>query len=321
MHNYSSIQKFLHDFVLKKKFINKSLFELEKIIFSKNLEIKNKSHIFITGLPRSGSTTLLNFFHSSNQFKSLTYKNMPFVLSPNFSKFLNKKTVQKVERLHSDGIFFNNESPEAFDEVFFNNDEKFIKDELENYIKLILISGNKSKYLSKNNFNYQRINLIKSILPNSMFLILIRDPIQQSRSLLKQHLNFSNLQKRDDFIKRYMDYLGHKEFGLSHKSWNKSVKFKNFNDINYWLEQWFFFYENIYKNYKSNKNCFFLIYEKLSNPSYIESLLKEIKLDNFENMNFNYFKNFNKNEINIDFDAEIYENSINIYNKFISLKT
>ena len=46
MHNYSSIQKFLHDFILKKKFINKSLFELEKIIFSKNLEIKNKSHIF-----------------------------------------------------------------------------------------------------------------------------------------------------------------------------------------------------------------------------------------------------------------------------------
>ena len=83
----------------------------------------------------------------------------------------------------------------------------------------------------------------------------------------------------------------------------------------------FFFYENIYKNFKSNKNCFFLIYEKLSNPNYIESLLKEIKLDNFENMNFNYFKNFNKNQINISFNSDIYENSINIYNKFVSLKT
>jgi hypothetical protein len=39
MQNYSCIQKFLHDFVLSKKFINKSLFELEKIIY---LKIKNK---------------------------------------------------------------------------------------------------------------------------------------------------------------------------------------------------------------------------------------------------------------------------------------
>ena len=31
MQNYSNIQKFLHDFVLSKKFINKSLFEIEKM--------------------------------------------------------------------------------------------------------------------------------------------------------------------------------------------------------------------------------------------------------------------------------------------------
>ena len=61
MQNYSFIQKFLHDFVLSKKFINKSLFELEKIIFLKNKDIKDQSHIFITGLPRSGSTILLKF--------------------------------------------------------------------------------------------------------------------------------------------------------------------------------------------------------------------------------------------------------------------
>ena len=35
MQNYSNIQKFLHDFVLSKKIINKSLFELEKIIYLK----------------------------------------------------------------------------------------------------------------------------------------------------------------------------------------------------------------------------------------------------------------------------------------------
>ena len=90
MHNYSKIQKFLHDFVLSKKFINKSLFEIEKIIFLKNKQIKDQSHIFITSLPRSGTTSLLNFLYYSNQYSSLTYRNMPFVLSPNFTKFFHQ---------------------------------------------------------------------------------------------------------------------------------------------------------------------------------------------------------------------------------------
>ena len=70
MQNYNKIQKFLHDFVLSKKFINKSLFELEKIIYLKNKDIKNQSHIFITGLPRSGTTSILNFVNSSNHYAS-----------------------------------------------------------------------------------------------------------------------------------------------------------------------------------------------------------------------------------------------------------
>ena len=56
MYNYNSIQKFLHDFVLNKKFINKSLFEIEKIIYLKNKDMRNQSHVFITGMPRSGTT-------------------------------------------------------------------------------------------------------------------------------------------------------------------------------------------------------------------------------------------------------------------------
>ena len=91
MQNYSFVQKFLHDFALSKKFINKSLFELEKIVYLKNKDIKNQSHVFITGLPRSGTTSLLNFLFSSDEYASLKYRNMPFVLSPNFSKLFNKK--------------------------------------------------------------------------------------------------------------------------------------------------------------------------------------------------------------------------------------
>ena len=93
MQHYSGIQKFL----LSKKFINKSLFE--KLIYLKNEDIKKNIHVFETKLPRSGTTSILNFIHSTDQYASLTYRNMPFVLSPHFSKIFNTKNVSK-ERLH-----------------------------------------------------------------------------------------------------------------------------------------------------------------------------------------------------------------------------
>ena len=316
MQNYSGIQKFLHDLVLSKKFINKSLFELEKIIYLKNKDIKNQSHIFITGLPRSGTTSLLNFIYSSDHYASLTYKNMPFILSPNFSKLFNKKNISKKERLHGDGISYDINSPEALDEIFFNNDEEFIKNELVNYIQLILLSESKDKYLSKNNLNFKRINLINSILPNSKFLIPIREPLQHTYSLLNQHLNFSQLQQGNDFIRRYMNYLGHNEFGLNHKPWNNPINFKDLNDINYWLEQWCLYYQDILKNYQSYDNCFFIIYEELTNQNYLKVLLEKIYFNQVENLNLNYFKNSNKKEIDIDYAKDIYENAKDIYTDF-----
>ncbi len=316
MQNYSGIQKFLHDLVLSKKFINKSLFEIEKIIYLKNKDIKNQSHIFITGLPRSGTTSLLNFIYSSDHYASLTYKNMPFILSPNFSKLFNKKNVSKKERLHNDGISYDINSPEALDEIFFNNDDEFIKNELVNYIQLILFSESKDKYLSKNNLNFKRIDLINSILPNSKFLIPIREPLQHAYSLFNQHLNFSQLQQGNDFIRRYMNYLGHNEFGLNHKPWNNPINFKDLNDINYWLEQWCLFYQDILKNYQSYDNCFFIIYEELTNQNYLKVLLEKIYLNQVENLNFNYFKNSNKKEIDIDYSKDIYENANDIYANF-----
>ena len=318
MQNYSNIQKFLHDFVLSKKIINKSLFELEKIIYlkNKNKDIKNQSHVFITGLPRSGTTSLLNFLFSSDEYASLTYNNMPFILSPHFSKLFNKKNTPKKERVHGDGIAFDINSPEALDEVFFNNDDQFVKHELENYIQLILLSNKKKKYLSKNNLNYKRINLINSILPNSIFLIPIREPLQHANSLLNQHLHFSQLQKEDDFIRRYMNYLEHNEFGLNHKPWNDPINYQDRGKIDYWLEQWFLFYKDIYNKYQSYTNCYFVLYEELTNANYIKTLLKKINFSEFENINLNYFKNSNKKEIERKYSLDKYKKIIEIYNNF-----
>ena len=316
MQKYSGIQKFLHDFVLSKKFINKSLFELEKIIYLKGKEIKNQNHIFITGLPRSGTTSILNFIFLSNEFASLTYKNMPFILSPNFSKLFYKKNIPLKERLHGDGINFDLNSPEALDEVFFNNEKKFIKNELLNYIKLILISENKNKYLSKNNLNYKRINLINSILPNSVFLITIREPIQHAYSMLNQHLHFCKLQKENDFTRRYMNYLGHNEFGLNHISWNKPIEYRDFNNINYWLEQWCLFYQKIIDNYQSHDKCIFIVYEELTNSNYIQKLSNTINFYKNKNLDLNFFKNSNKNKLDISCSDYTKKIANEIYDNF-----
>ncbi len=319
MQNYKGIQKFLHDFVLSNKFINNSLFELEKIIYLKNNDISNQKHIFISGLPRSGTTSLLNFIYSCQDFASLTYKHMPFILSPNLFKIFNKKKIPPKERLHGDGIKFDINSPEAFDEIFFNNDDEFIKNELLNYINLILNSERKTKYLSKNNLNFKRVNLITSLLPNSIFLIPIREPAQHSYSLFCQHLRFSKLQKKDDFVRRYMNYLSHNEFGLNHKPWNNPIKFKDLNNINYWLEQWNLFYKKILNNYQNHNNCFFIIYEELFNQVYIKKLLNKIGINQNKNIDFNYFRNSNKAKISLDLDDIFLKNANDIYKSFLNL--
>jgi len=281
--------------------------------------MKNLSNIFITSLPRSGTTSLLNFIYSSNQYASLTYRDMPFVLSPNFSKLFNKTNISKTGRLHNDGINYDINSPEALDEIFFRNDDEFLKNELLSYIRLILNSEKKRNYLSKNNHNFKRIDLISSILPNSIFLIPIREPLQQAYSLLNQHLHFSQLQQNNDFIRRYMNYLGHNEFGLNHESWNNSIIYNNFNDINYWLEQWCLFYENIFKKYQSYNNCIFIIYEELISSNYVKILLEKINLKETENLKLDYFKNSYKEEMNINFCKSTYSKASNIYAKFKKL--
>ncbi len=322
MNHYNSFQKILHDLILGNKFIGLSLFEIEKILYSrKKKDFQDNQHIFITSLPRSGTTTLLNLIFSSGQFGSLKYSNMPFLPSPNLSKLFNQKKIQTKERLHKDGITFDLSSPEAFDEFYFINLSNEIKKnhyDFKEYVDLILHSQVKERYLSKNNSNYKRINFLQSLFPKSIFLIPIRDPLQHANSLLRQHINFSEIQQKDDFVKRYMGYLGHHEFGLNHKYWNKPIEYTDPRQLNYWIEQWYLFYTKIYENFKDNKNCFFLLYENFSNKDYMQEFLKSFSI---ENMDFNILKNSQNKKIDSNFNQENLEKAKVIYNKFLEIKS
>ena len=143
---YSYLEKKLHNICLGNEIIKKSLFEIEKILFHKSIPVTNNNHVFVTGLPRSGTTALLELIYSSNEFGSLTYRDMPFVISPNlFSKFSWKRKLDKKERMHSDGLFYDLDTPEAFEEVFFStfSNDSNLSQKFQKYVQLVLIKTKK----------------------------------------------------------------------------------------------------------------------------------------------------------------------------------
>ena len=76
----------------------------------------NRKHVFITGLARSGTTALLYKMYSSEKFSSFTYKNLPFILSPNLARlflYLTRRKTKLIERYHNDGLFIDSNSPEC----------------------------------------------------------------------------------------------------------------------------------------------------------------------------------------------------------------
>ena len=121
--DYSFLSKILHHLALGNNFIPEMLHDIELTIFKKKLELINlKPHIFVCGLPRSGTTILMRSLYETKQFASLTYRDMPFILSPNlWSKIIGHKikSYPSKERAHGDNILINIDSPEALDEIFW----------------------------------------------------------------------------------------------------------------------------------------------------------------------------------------------------------
>jgi len=143
-----------------------------------------------------------------------------------------------------------------------------IINKFRSYIGSVLASKkspSSDRYLSKNNNNILRIPSILNSFPNALIIIPFRDPVQQANSLLLQHRRFHEKQKEDSFVRHYMNWLVHHEFGGNHKPFcfpNESSQFKDLDDINYWLELW----NNTYKwlsQYRM-KPVVFLSYEQFT---------------------------------------------------------
>lgn len=313
MNNYSRLQQLLHQFALSSKLMREIAFDVENTFLNESHYSDN--HVFVSGLARSGTTILLNALFESEEFSSLSYKDMPFVLAPNFwSRFSSKRKDHNfIERAHGDGIKISTESPEAFEEVFWrtfsdksNNSIKKFQD----YVQLINQKYSKTRYLSKNNQNIRRLELISQIFPCSKILIPFRDPVQHSISLLSQHIKFINESKEDIFINKYMKWIGHTEFGPSYQPIKDcALIYENYFDINHWLEQWLRTYEDCLVKFSNKQNFIFICYESLCNDSSIwPSILNKVGIE--EIYEFNFIESSKKTITGADKDLEFKCNEI-----------
>lgn len=262
--DYSDWSKLLHHIILDNYNLAKGLFFLEKRIYSKRIRGDSKKFLIVSGLARAGTTALTKLIYRSGKFHSLTYANLPFLLSVNiWRKFYNPKEAKLKQRAHGDRVLFGYNTVEAFEEYFF---KAFLKDGFVREFSLVqhdidtgtfanylvyqdLIRRKKNSntiYLAKNNNLILRYRSLRALNPDFKAIFLFRDPLDHSLSLLKQHRRFSKLQNEDHFVKEYMDWLGHHEFGLN----QKYFAFQEFpweNDftkdsINYWIFVWIDYY-------------------------------------------------------------------------------
>lgn len=255
MPDYTRLSRVLHRVVLGSPLIAEPLWSIERRLFSGSPDRHNA--VYITGLARAGSTALLQALHDSGAFAALTYRDMPFVLAPNlWSRLtgLHPATLPRRERPHKDGLVEDANSPEGLEEVFWRETlgATYIHDrdlsvhrvsaatvcQLRDYQSLVCRRYGKDRYLAKNNNMILRLASLAPQTPDTRFLVLFRHPVAQALSLLDQHQRFS---VSDFFVRDYMTWLVHHEFGATHRPFRFSdvdPSNRSRDTFEYWLERW-----------------------------------------------------------------------------------
>lgn len=310
--NYSALDKALHHLVFKNWSIMSAISDIESKMYKNKLSsIEIKAPVFITALPRAGTTLLLDICHNSGEFATHTYKDMPFLMTPILWNTLSKNfrvEEKSMLRAHGDGMSISSESPEAFEEIFWKNFwlshykkesitpwkdntfeafDEFFKEHIK---KLIYIKDKENKslrYISKNNLNISRISYLKKMFPDSIIIVPFRHPLEHANSLLKQHLNFSNMHENDSFSSKYMEDIGHFDFGKNFKpilfdelcTYNISQADK----LTFWLKYWIDTYTYILNEHE--KEVVFLCYEDFCTQPhmYLNKLSKILNIEDRKN--------------------------------------
>lgn len=297
---YKLLDRILHRLALGSATVAEISFDLDQSISRPSAAAAGEGrHVFITGLARAGTTILMRRFHETGMFRSLTYRDMPFVLAPNLWRriSIDSRNIEAAERAHGDGIRVDADSPESFDEAFWRvfDGESYIRDDMliaheptddhiesfRRYVGAVLSSTGATRYLSKNNNNLLRLPAIRRAFPNALVLAPFREPRAHAASLLRQHRKFVQAQQEDPFILKYMNWLGHHEFGLGRRPFmaNRVRAAPNADpeSMDYWLGLWIDVYSWMLETVCAD--VVFVCYEDLcSDPAIWRSLAERAGL-------------------------------------------
>ena len=293
---YSFGDRLLHRMAFAHPVIQKALGEIESDIFAKKFSGQTSAQpVFVTGLPRAGTTLLLELLFKTGEFATFTYREMPFPLAPLLWASLTasgRKAASAKERAHGDGMEVSFDSPEAFEEVawltYLRNayvGEKRLsplqpdavtaefRDAFKTLVRKICAAqapdGGTRRYLSKNNANISRIDALRAIFPDATILICLRDPASHVRSLMTQHQRFLSLHQSDAFAQSYMEWIGHYDFGANFRPIDfagRGFSSAEAGDVNFWLRYWIDAYS--YAARRIDEKAGFIAYERmLSDPA------------------------------------------------------
>lgn len=272
---YSFAERTLHQVAFNTTLAQLSVADLEDSFFKKRMSrAENDQPVFITGLPRGGTTLALDMMHRLDEFASHRYRDMPFLLTPLFWNRFSRRFQQADqlrERAHGDGMQVSVDSPEALEEVVWKafwgkqyltdriltwptrpneSFNEFFTNHMAKIIAIKAADGSPCRYVSKNNLNISRIDYLLENYPGAMVIVPFRDPVRQAHSLLKQHRNFLKIHEQDAFARTYMEAVGHYDFGMNIRpvdfdGWLDGRAFTEYQDINFWLEYWLHAYEHL----------------------------------------------------------------------------
>lgn len=330
---YSELSQLFHRLVLDNYHIGRKLLAGQIKNIGAEASFKGDySRVLITGLARSGTTALTKELAKRGPFASLDYSNMPVLLAPRLwaKVYKPRKNNESSERAHGDGIKVGLASVEALEEYFFKvlkNDTYITEDGLlehhltqeENNLYRRYqnsIAGEKI-YLAKNNNTLLRLKSLLQLNSDLAVFMLIRHPLQHAYSLMVQHESFCAQQKTDPFVKEYMDWLGHHEFGEGERPFifnGKGDQTGAGKDLNFWLERWV----NYYRQIEVQENLFLIRYEDfLQNPKGVLNLFQS-KLS--ITLNYGEIKVFKKNDEPVETtNPELLAQANAIYSKLSKL--
>lgn len=292
---YSRWDRLLHKLAFGTVALQKALADLEDRIYAPRLRgIALDRPVFITSLPRAGTTLLLEILSARHDFAAHTYRQMPFLLIPLLWDALTRSfqtAGADVERAHGDGLTVSYDSAEAFEEVLWRAfhprqyqrdriapwtaDGPWFSDEfgafMQSHVRKVLAlrmdnRGTPGRYVSKNNGNIARLPTLAQLFPDAALVIPFRNPTCHAASMWRQHQRFAKIHAAEAFTRQYMADIGHFEFGanlrpVDFNGWLDRKDRAAADTARFWLQYWCAAFQYILALPDSNR--IFVSYDRL----------------------------------------------------------